>query len=263
LKNYSYFILLLDGVMVLNRPHNLPVFEAWLINLPHREDRLLRAIGGCEKAGVNARVHTALDGQMAREVLPESCLKGGELGLIGSIITALESISKETEFDWVLVIEDDVKFTRDLRALRKELLALPEEVTAVRAGYLPALLRRYSDIPSIRSWKDLPHALQAMVSLRSRAEYLRARVTSEYAEWRRLMPEGSIRNLQWGTHLWAVRPRHAMLMIRDLMRVDAAADHAFIQLIREEPSRYRNLRTSFATQFASSSDIQNRRYRTE
>lgn len=239
------------------------LFEAMVINLEHREDRRRRVLAECEMALVKANLHSALDPAAARCVLPDSHLEGGELWLLASTIKVLDSASARSDLDWVLILEDDAQFTRDLSQLRLQLESLPPEVIAVRAGYLSAMPRRYRDIPRVRSWGDVPHALRAFVCLRSRARYAVDRLRLEYGEKRRQVPAGSIRNLQWGAHLWAIRPEQAIRIRDDLLSIDEVIDVALIQLIREQPPRYRNLRTSFASQFVSSSDIQDKRYRIE
>jgi hypothetical protein len=239
------------------------LFEAMVINLPCREDRRRRVLAECEKARVTVNICSALDPATARSALPESRRQGGELGLLASTIKVLEFASARSDLDWVLILEDDAQFSRDLSQLRIQLENLPPEVMAVRAGYLSAMPRRYRDIPRVRSWRDIPHALRAFVCLRSRAKYIVDRLRLEYGEKRRRVPAGSIRNLQWGAHLWAIRPEHAIRIRDDLLRLDEAIDVALIQLIREKPSQYRNLRTSFARQYVSASDIQDRRYRIE
>jgi GR25 family glycosyltransferase involved in LPS biosynthesis len=155
-----YFVILFPLFCSTNLISTNSIYQAYVINLPKRPERLASIAGQLDKEGIPYVVQNAISPEdIEAEVLarrnnepspgafdPETKmnfttgifpkLRQTELGCFQSHVQALIKISKSKSNDPVLILEDDANLASDFYARTNDLLSnLPENWDVFQVGY--------------------------------------------------------------------------------------------------------------------------------
>ena len=209
--------------------------RAYVINLDSRPEKWASAERECRSHGLEVQRYSASTPSDGAQILPESNLVGGELGLAATFVRFLGEAAT-TDDDWVLLFEDDIRFRRRFsqERLRFELDSLPETVGLSRFGFL--------DGSEWRRDLSLPRNLKRRLRLRKR--------------WKRLIgrSDNGLR-FRGGAHAMAVRPAVAGEIAALFRGISTPLDHEVFRWERERPDLVSPLPSNLATQRLFASDI--------
>lgn len=213
---------------------------ALVISLPSETQRWDETRTQCLKAGLPVQRFDAMGPIEGREWLPDSPHQGGNLGLMASYDRILMEVSLRKE-DWVLVLEDDIKFTSratPFSKVRGELLLIPDSVACIRVGYMTG-----NEI----WWEDMPLSvrLRTLLGVRSRLRRLGRTLRATTALDKKFPPRP---DPCYGGLGVLFRPSMAE-HIRELIRPEFdVVDNRLSELLVEEHPSFRQSRRPWVTQ---------------
>lgn len=214
--------------------------EALVISLGISEDRWKRTERECSRIGLKAKRLIAFDATEGATWFPNSKVKGGALGLIASVDHALSQVTNESD-DWILLLEDDARFTfrtRSIESLAHLTLAVPATVGAIHLGYMTG-----NELLS----DQYPVRKRLRIFLRPRSRFREARkwiYRRNSYEWN-FPPKPPI---HWGSQGLLVRTSLASEVRSALLTYDVPQDNKINQCLHSHPELFVRTRKPFITQ---------------
>lgn len=214
--------------------------DSYVINLDSRPDKWKKVQRSLARVGLDATRVAAFDAAAGRQRLPSAEVDGGDLGLVASFVGLVEQLSSSSA-EWVLVFEDDARFTRAFTVplLEGILQQAPDGVALVQFGFLTG--------SEWRRENGLVKSLHRFIRPRARLVALR--------NYHRGVSLQSPRSFRVGTHAIAVRPSGARKIVEAMQPYDGPLDHLVHRAMRQQPEAFVQTSKRLVSQRAHRSDI--------